>query len=176
MKKSFLSLLGLVLLFSACEKEQCDQEVPTVSFNEIRKSTTTTVVVLNVFDCDGDIGLTQDDVGGEFRYNAFIDIRPWVNGKWADDTYDYSDTTYTEILNDSGIVIGYDTIIDTLNFYYRVPVVENESRSDIYEAKIELDLGASFFGFDTFRFEARIRDRRLNESNVAESKTQISYF
>ncbi|MGY8952837.1 MAG: hypothetical protein ACKVJP_05680, partial [Flavobacteriales bacterium] len=96
------------------------------------------------------------------------------NGEWDKNTFDYSDMTITEIKDDSGIVVGYDTIIDVLNYYYRIPVVDNNSRSDIFEAKIELDLGTTFFGFDTFRFEGKISDKALNTSNTVISETQYS--
>jgi len=166
----------LFFVFASCKKESCEGNVPVITFDEVRKSLNTTVVVLGVLDCDGDVGLNQDQNTGEFQYNAFIDIRPFRNGKWDDETFDFADTTFVEIKNDSGLVIGYDTIIDILNYYYRVPAVDNNSRSDIYEAKIELDLGSTFFGFDTFRFEGRIKDRALNSSNTAVSERQIILF
>lgn len=173
LKKPFLSLLASLLILSACERETCEGTVPVISFNEVQRGVRTTKVILDVKDCDGDIGLTQADTSGLYKYNAFIDIRPWLNGDWAENVHNYIDTSYREIKNDSGVVIGQDTIYDTLNFYYRVPVVENESRSDIFEAKIELEMGTSFFGFDTFRFEARLRDQALNESNTALSATMF---
>ena len=168
-----VTILFLFFILGSCKKESCEGNVPVITFDEVRKSLSTTVVVLGVLDCDGDIGLNQEDNAGEYEYNAFIDIRPYRNGKWDDETFDFNDTTLIEIKNDSGVVIGYDTTINTLNYYYRVPVVDNNSRSDIYEAKIELDLGTTFFGFDTFRFEGRIKDRALNISNTAVSSQQI---
>lgn len=175
MFKKIITIFILFFIIGACKKESCENNVPAITFDEVRKSLTTTVVVLGVLDCDGDIGLNQNENTGEYQYNAFIDIRPWRNGKWDDKTFDFNDTTLVEIKNDSGVVIGYDTIIDVLNYYYRVPVVDNNSRSDIYEAKIELDLGTTVFGFDTFRFEGRIKDRALNMSNTAISSQQISF-
>lgn len=176
MRQWLLCILVLGMTLVSCKPESCEQYVPSAAFSEIKKGTTTTIIVLDVLDCDGDIGLEQSDTGGFFKYNALIDIRPWYNGEWADEVHNYVDTVLREIKNDSGLVIGYDTIVDTLNFYYRVPIVENNSRSKIYEAQIELDLGTSFFGFDTFRFEARVRDKSGNESKPAFSDTQFEVF
>jgi len=175
LKRLLFIPLSLLILITSCKKESCENNIPVVSFKEVQRSLNTTVVVFNVIDCDGDIGLNQTDTTDGYRYNAFVDIRPWQNGDWADKTFDYNDTSYVEIKNDSGVVIGYDTIIDVLNYYYRVPVVENNSRSDIYEAEIELDLGTTFFGFDTFRFEVKMKDRSLNMSNTTLSPTQFSF-
>ena len=167
-------IIFLFLAFGACKKESCDGNVPVATFDEVRNSSGTTIVVLGVLDCDGDIGLSETESTGDYKFNAFIDIRPFRNGEWDKNTFDYSDMTITEIKDDSGIVVGYDTIIDVLNYYYRVPVVDNNSRSDIFEAKIELDLGTTFFGFDTFRFEGKINDKALNTSNTVISETQYS--
>jgi hypothetical protein len=173
MRQTLLGILTLSLFFTSCKKESCEQNIPQIAFKEIDRGLNTTIIKLTVLDCDGDIGLEQSDTGGFYQYNALIDIRPWLGGNWTDEPWNYVDSTYKEIKDTLGNVIGYDTIYDTLNFYYRVPVVDNQSRSDIYEAVIELDLGTSFFGFDTFRFEARVRDRAKNESETAISDTQF---
>ncbi|MCB0480451.1 MAG: hypothetical protein KDC83_03420 [Flavobacteriales bacterium] len=160
-------------MFVACNKESCENPIPQISIKKIDLTSSSGLVTINVMDCDGDIGVQEQDTAGLYRYNAFVDIRPFFNGEWSQNVWNYVDTGYYEIINDSGFVIGYDTIIDTLNYYYRIPYIENNSRSEIYEAEVDLKLGTGYFGFDTFRFEIKIRDRALNESNTIISETQI---
>ncbi|UTW64394.1 hypothetical protein KFE98_09710 [bacterium SCSIO 12741] len=170
-----IALFVLALGLLSCQKETCEDPIPSISFKEIERSTTNTIVKINTRDCDGDIGLTQADTAGEFKYNAFVDIRGFQNGKWNDTVHIFQDIRYVDILDDSGRVIGVEEIREELNYYYRVPVVDNNSRSDLYEAVIELDMGASYFGFDTFRLEVKIKDRALNESNTIISQTLLGF-
>ena len=120
----------------------------------------------------GDIGLSDNDTAGRNKYNAFVDIRPFINGNWANETANYVDSSIITAFNDS-IFVPVDTIYDTLNFYYRIPIVENNSISDIYDAEVELDVIASDFGFDTFRMEVKIRDHAFNTSNTVVTEQMI---
>jgi hypothetical protein len=168
----FIAFLGLVI--SACKKEECDDVVPVVDIKEIVVSGGKTIMTLKVYDCDGDIGLNEGDTMGPLKYNAFIDIRPFSNGAWSTTTFDYINFTVEEILDTQGRVIAYDTIRDTTNFYYRVPVVNTNSRTLIYDAEVDFDLGVTDFGFDTFRFEVFVRDKDLHNSAVVQSETRFS--
>ncbi len=170
-----IALLILAASLFACEKETCDDPIPAISIKEIERSTNNTIVKINTRDCDGDIGLTQADTSDEYKYNAFVDIRGFQDGEWNDEVHVFEDIRYVDILDDSGRVIGVEEIREELNYYYRVPVVDNNSRSDLYEAVIELDMGASFFGFDTFRLEIYIKDRALNQSNTVISETMLGF-
>jgi hypothetical protein len=160
-------------LFGGCKKESCDEVVPSVEIKDIQVSGTKTIMMLRVFDCDGDVGLAEGDTAGLLKFNAFVDIRPFRGGAWDNQTYDYINLSVQEILDSSGLIIGYDTLRDTTNFYYRVPVVNTNSRSDIYDADIDLDLGVRDFGFDTFRFEVFVRDKALRESKMVISDTRF---
>ena len=91
---------------------------------------------------------------------------------WANETANYVDSSIITAFNDS-IFVPVDTIYDTLNFYYRIPIVENNSISDIYDAEVELDVIASDFGFDTFRMEVKIRDQAFNTSNTVVTEQMI---
>lgn len=164
------------LLFGACQKEECEDPIPVISLEKVELNNSVPKVTFSVIDCDGDIGLEEADTAGAFQYNTFVDIRPFRNGAWDDEIWNYVDTSFREVFDSAGLVIRFDTIIDTLNYYYRVPFIDNNSRTEIYEAEVDLELGTSYFGFDTFRFEIYIKDRALNSSNVVVSETQISSF
>lgn len=170
----FFALVVFFGILASCNKESCENPIPQLSIVKVDLATNSGLVTLKVLDCDGDIGLEAADTAGPYRYNAFVDVRPFFNGQWAENTWNYVDTSYYEIINDSGFVIGYDTLIDTLNYYYRIPFIDNKSQSQIYEAEVDLNLGTGYFGFDTFRLEIKITDRALNESNVGISETQIA--
>lgn len=157
----------------SCKKQECPEVVPSVSIKEINTLSNKTFITLHVYDCDGDVGLGEGDTAGLLKFNAFVDIRPYQDGNWSDKTFDYINITVLEILDAQGNIIGYDTIRDTTNFYYRVPEVAINSRSLIYDAEVDLDLGVQDFGFDTFRFEVHVRDKALHKSNVAVSQTRF---
>ena len=87
-------IIFLFLAFVACKKESCDGNVPVATFDEVRNSSGTTIVVLGVLDCDGDIGLSETESTGDYKFNAFIDIRPFRNGEWDKNTFDYTSGQY----------------------------------------------------------------------------------
>lgn len=158
---------------ASCKKETCEDIFPTISLTSADRTTTNTIIKIQVRDCDGDIGLNEEDTMGRNRYNAFVDIRPFVNGDWAAETANYVDSTVVTEFDGNNVFVPVDTIYDTLNFYYRIPVVENNSISDIYDAEVELNVIASDFGFDTFRMEVKIRDQAFNTSNTVVTKQMI---
>lgn len=168
----FTGLLVFALLQS-CEKETCEEIVPAISLTSADRTATNTIIKIQVRDCDGDIGLAETDTAGKNKYNAFVDIRPFINGAWAENTVNYLDSTIRYQIDTAGVFIPVDTIYDTLNFYYRVPIVENNSISDVYDAEVELNVIASDFGYDTFRMEVKIRDQAFNESNTVVTDQMI---
>ena len=172
MRLNKVLIIVMVLFLVSCKKETCDEIVPAISLISVDRSATNTIIKVQVRDCDGDIGLSDNDTAGRNKYNAFVDIRPFINGNWANETANYVDSSIITAFNDS-IFVPVDTIYDTLNFYYRIPIVENNSISDIYDAEVELDVIASDFGFDTFRMEVKIRDQAFNTSNTVVTEQMI---
>ncbi len=166
-------ILFSVTVFYSCNKESCDEIVPAISLTSAERSNTNTLIKIQVRDCDGDIGLADEDTSGKNKYNAFVDIRPFINGDWAENTVNYLDSTVQFELDSANNFVAVDTLYDTLNFYYRVPEVENNSISDIYDAEIELNVIASDFGYDTFRMEIKIQDQSFNESNTVVTNQMI---
>ena len=167
-----LTVLSILFLVS-CKKETCDEIVPAISLTSADRAATNTIIKIQVRDCDGDIGLNDEDTAGINRYNAYVDIRPFVNGEWAVEIANYVDSTVITAFDSGNVFVPVDTIYDTLNFYYRIPVVENNSISDIYDAEIELNVIAADFGFDTFRMEVKIRDQAFNTSNTVVTSQMI---
>ncbi len=171
--KNVAFIICWLVAILGCTKESCDEIVPAISLTSADRTTTNTIVKIQVRDCDGDFGLEATDTAGNNRYNAFVDIRPFLNGEWAKNTVNYIDSTIITKLDKDQQVIPIDTIYDTLNFYYRVPYVDNNSLSDVYDAEIELDVIASDFGYDTFRMEIKIRDQSFHESNTVVTDQMI---
>lgn len=168
-------VLFLILLLAsvACKKETCEEVVPAISLISADRTATNTIIKLQVRDCDGDIGLAEEDTAGPNRYNAFVDIRPFINGNWAANTVNFVDSVVITAFDTSNTFVPIDTIYDTLNFYYRIPIVENNSISDVYDAEVELNVIAADFGYDTFRMEIKIRDQAFNPSNTVITEQMI---
>ena len=163
----------IIVLLGSCKKETCNEIVPVISLTSADRTATNTIIKIQVRDCNGDIGLNDEDTSGRNRNNAFVDIRPFVNGEWSAEVANYVDSTVITTFDDSNVFVPVDTIYDTLNFYYRIPIIENNSISDIYDAEVELNVIASDFGFDTFRMEVKIRDQAFNSSNTVLTKQMI---
>lgn len=157
-KIAFLSIaLGIGL--ASCEKDSCDDTIPELTYktavlNVFAPDSMTLNLTFKFKDCDGDIGLYGSDTTGVFdidtgtyRHNFIIDFYYLENNTWK--------RRDTEILND------------------RIPVL-NEDGRQLIEGEIDkLIQYADLLFYDTIRIEARLRDRGLNESNVAETPVFI---
>lgn len=165
----------IIVLFTllGCKKETCDQNIPSITLNSADRNTNGTQIKIQVRDCDGDIGLEDADTAGAFRFNAFVDVRPFINGEWSEKLAHFLDSTVVTRTNSNGQLVPVDTLYDTLNFYYRIPAIDSRSRSTIYDAEVELNLTTSDFGYDTFRLEISIKDKALNRSNTVSTNRMI---
>ncbi len=160
MKKALLFLFALSLIFSACEREECDEPVPEITYQDfIRFGPDSADFWLNFKDCDGDFGmdpedidtLTEDSTG---RYNLFMDYLYFMDSTWH--------------------VLLLD-IDSNGRFYYTVPRIENRSISNTLEGDIKIDMSRGYY-FPTlgthFKYRVYVVDRAKNKSNVIETPTQ----
>tara|TARA_Y100000782_G_scaffold115587_1_gene160883 strand:- start:7678 stop:8169 length:492 start_codon:yes stop_codon:yes gene_type:complete len=156
-KIALFALVGGILAFG-CQKEECDDKIPSLKFESFAITDTGGVLTVSFKDCDGDIGLDEDDVDGVFApdslyyNNLFIDRYVLVNGEWVIDN-------------------------GSANLYYRIPVLDDGSTSsDVKEGDIEVYVAEAAYSqasADTFRFEIWIVDRALQESNHVHSAAYL---
>jgi hypothetical protein len=140
---SFYVVLTFVVL-SSCRKKECDNPVPVIGFKEfIQYGDTAAKLIFSFKDCDGDIGLTQDEIDPPYDFNLFMEYFEKRQGVWHKRNLPFP-------------------------FYYRIPDFSNEVASKMIEGEIAIDmkpyadLGSPY---DTIKFEFMIKDKNLNESN-----------
>lgn len=143
-KLGFLAILALMVNISSCRTDECDQIIPDIELERFVQYRDSANLVITFKDCDGDIGLTDEQTEGDFRYNLFVDYYELQNGVW--------------VVNDSLPPF----------LYYRVPFIDPEGSSKIMEGEIEIKL-FNYYNpsspFDTIRYEIELKDRSLNTSN-----------
>lgn len=148
-----ITILFAILFSFGCSKEDPDPAPPTITFLDARLSVDKaySVVRLEFFDADGDLGLKQDENTGEQENNVIIDYYEKKNGVWV---------LKTPIITFNVQTQAYDTGDLSLRF----PFLENEAQRSL-EGEIKLDL---FFDFtaDTFRYDIYIKDRAFQASNM----------
>jgi hypothetical protein len=135
-----------VLLFAtSCNEKKCSDPVPHIEFESFEAFGDTSAQLTIYFkDCDGDIGLLQEDTVSPYDYNLFLEYFEKRNGVW----------THIEPL---------------FPFYYRIPDIQEATPYDLKEGQIILDMGIYFdftSDYDTIRYEIMLKDRGQNESNT----------
>jgi len=152
-KIGFLAVLGLVISFSACKPDECDQEVPELEFKSLARTQDSLLLTVTFKDCDGDIGLTQSDTAAPYDFNFFIYYNELINGEWVERNF----------------------LDPELPLHTRVPELEPKGGSKTLEGDIEVTLLNFKKGLaDTIRYEMVLRDRALNESNRVVSSTIVA--
>jgi hypothetical protein len=156
-----ITILFAILFSFGCSKENPDPAPPSITFMDAQFSAdkSFSIVQFEFFDGDGDLGLKQDENGGELEFNVFVDYYEKINGVW--------------ILKSP--VITYNTTeakFDTTDLHLRLPFLENESGRSL-EGETKIDLLYDF-NADTFRYEISIKDRALQLSNVITTSELIT--
>lgn len=147
---SNIVLIGVSLftLLQSCKEIRCDDPIPNIDFESFEQlGDTAARLILNFKDCDGDIGLTQEDTAAPYDYNLFLEYFEKQNGNWVH-------------------------IEPRFPFYYRIPLLEGYTPYDLKEGQIILDMGIYYnvtSPYDTIKYEIKLRDRSLNESNSTET-------
>lgn len=154
---NFIKIIGLffIVVFCglvSCKPETCEEAIPKIDFVDIRVFGDTAKLTFSFIDCDGDFGLSQADTVEPYAYNVFVEY------------FAFTDTGFRKI--------------EPLNppFYYRVPVLEASSNSDVLEGEIDINIIPYYLpGFsDTMRYEVYILDKALNKSNVITTPSLIA--
>ncbi len=99
-------------------------------------------------DGDGDIGLNSWDTVYPYDFNLFITYFEKQNGEFKE----------------VPIIVNGDTTIQDA----RIPILNTSGEGKSLKGKIEIELFINNprSNFDTIRYDAYIKDRALNESNV----------
>ncbi|MFT5185677.1 MAG: hypothetical protein ACI84C_002825 [Flavobacteriales bacterium] len=162
--RKVIGLLMICAVFSAClpkAEYPPEPEIKFVSFLE--SSDNTAELTISFIDGDGDIGLEQSDTTGvfcsdscEFHWNLFCEYYELQDGEWVHLFIDWTDQT-------------------AIPFYYRVPNVTPTGQNPALVGEIALDLNDYylFSDYDTARFEVKLVDRALNQSNIVVTKTFV---
>jgi hypothetical protein len=163
--KRFLLLFsvaaGLSLLFHSCRKEASFPPEPHITFKEFNKlGHDSSQLVVTFTDGDGDIGLNQDDTTGHFARNQKFYYNFFCRYYYKDASGNF--VPYLTYLNN-------DTILDTLDFNYRVPYLTQNGQKESLTGDIVVSMYPFPFyyipGHHTIRYEIWIADRALNVSN-----------
>jgi hypothetical protein len=151
-------------IFTAClprAEYPPEPEIKFVSFTQNQGSGAE--LVISFIDGDGDIGLSQGDTTGvfcsdtcEFHWNLFCEYYELQDGVWEHLYIDWTDD-------------------NAIPFYFRVPDVSPTGQNPALVGEIALDLNDYFLfsDYDTARFEVKLVDRALHQSNVVVTKTFV---
>ena len=149
----------LLTLFFACKKREEFSDIPYLEFikYEIKDSidalgNITKLCELHLFftDGDGDIGLFEEDTIAPFDYNLFVN--------------------YFEMKNNS-----LQQIIDTLNppYHVRISNLTPTGQNKSLKVDMKYDVDITYRNSDTIKFELKLFDRALNESEWVSSSLII---
>ena len=149
----------LLTLFFACKKREEFSNIPYLEFTkyEIKDSidalgNITKLCELHLFftDGDGDIGFFEEDTIAPFDYNLFVN--------------------YFEMKNNS-----LQQIIDTLNppYHIRIPNLTPTGQNKSLKVDLKYDVDITYRNSDTIKFELKLFDRALNESEWVSSSLII---
>jgi hypothetical protein len=158
-----IGIISLIILFIfsfGCTKENkypIEPHIDLISFDKITDSLGIDqqgVIGLSFTDGDGDIGLTNDQNTGNFKYNLFIKYFEKKNGKFQE-----------IILTTPNAITGKP---DTLLFNGRIPYVTPQGRIKSIKGEIydTLYINNPASTYDTIKYEIFIEDRALHKSNI----------
>ena len=149
----------LLTLFFSCKKREEFSHIPYLEFTkyEIKDSVDalgniTKLCELHLFftDGDGDIGLFEEDTIAPFDYNLFVN--------------------YFEMKKNS-----LQQIIDTLRppYHIRIPDLMPTGQNKSLKVDLKYDVDVTYRNSDTIKFELKLFDRALNESEWVSSSLII---
>ena len=147
----------LLTLFFACKKRESFSDIPYLEFShyELKDSVDalgniTKLCELHIYftDGDGDIGLFNDDTIAPYDYNLFVN--------------------YFEMHND---------ILQQINvnppYHIRMPNLTPTGQNKSLKVDVKYDVNVTYRNSDTIKFELKLFDRALNESDWVSSSLII---
>ncbi len=145
------------MLFFACKKRESFSDIPYLEFTkyELKDSVDalgniTKLCELHIYftDGDGDIGLFNDDTIAPYDYNLFVN--------------------YFEMYNDSLQQINVNP-----PYHIRIPNLTPTGQNKSLKVDVKYDVNVTYRNSDTIKFELKLFDRVLNESDWVSSSLII---
>tara|TARA_B110000196_G_scaffold162843_1_gene139899 strand:+ start:248 stop:691 length:444 start_codon:yes stop_codon:yes gene_type:complete len=145
------------MLFFACKKRESFSDIPYLEFTkyELKDSVDalgniTKLCELHIYftDGDGDIGLFNDDTIAPYDYNLFVN--------------------YFEMYNDSLQQINVNP-----PYHIRMPNLTPTGQNKSLKVDVKYDVNVTYRNSDTIKFELKLFDRVLNESDWVSSSLII---
>ncbi len=145
------------MLFFACKKRESFSDIPYLEFTkyELKDSVDalgniTKLCELHIYftDGDGDIGLFNDDTIAPYDYNLFVN--------------------YFEMHNDSLQQINVNP-----PYHIRMPNLTPTGQNKSLKVDVKYDVNVTYRNSDTIKFELKLFDRVLNESDWVSSSLII---
>ena len=143
-KIGLLSILLAAVVIVGCRRLQQFPKEPKIEFiNFLQMGQDSAKLIVSFTDGDGDIGLFDYDTLPPYDYNLFLDYYERNNGEW--ELFDLPTP-----------------------FYYRIPPLSDTDDGKALQGEIEVDLIFYYRpnGPDTIKYDIKLRDRELNESNI----------
>ena len=143
----------MLTLFFACKKRESFSDIPYLEFRhyELKDSVDalgniTKLCELHIYftDGDGDIGLFNDDTIAPYDYNLFVN--------------------YFEMHNDSLQQINVNP-----PYHIRMPNLTPTGQNKSLKVDVKYDVNVTYRNSDTIKFELKLFDRALNESDWVSS-------
>ena len=147
----------LLTLFFACKKRESFSDIPYLEFRhyELKDSVDalgniTKLCELHIYftDGDGDIGLFEQDSIPPFDYNLFVNYYEMNNGN-------------LQIQN------------LTPPYHIRMPNLTPTGQNKSLKVDVKYDVNVTYRNSDTIKFELKLFDRALNESDWVSSSLII---
>ena len=147
----------LLTLFFACKKRESFSDIPYLEFTkyDLKDSVDalgniTKLCELHLYftDGDGDIGLFDEDSIPPFEYNLFVN--------------------YFEMINDSLQQINVNP-----PYHIRMPNLMPTGQNKSLKVDVTYDVDITYRNSDTIKFELKLFDRALNESEWVSSSLII---
>ena len=147
----------MLTLFFACKKKESFSDIPYLEFRhyELKDSVDalgniTKLCELHIYftDGDGDIGLFNDDTIAPYDYNLFVN--------------------YFEMYNDSLQQINVSP-----PYHIRIPNLTPTGQNKSLKVDVKYDVDVTYRNSDSIKFELKLFDRALNESDWVSSSLII---
>ena len=147
----------LLTLFFACKKRESFSDIPYLEFRhyELKDSVDalgniTKLCELHIYftDGDGDIGLFESDTIAPYDYNLFVN--------------------YFEMYNDSLQQINVNP-----PYHIRMPNLTPTGQNKSLKVDVKYDVNVTYRNSDTIKFDLKLFDRALNESDWVSSSLII---
>ncbi len=142
----------------SCLKDKQLPDEPRITASRLEIGAAGAKMFIGFTDGDGNFGLEEADTTGVFAecirsWNLYAEYYELQNGIWTKIEIDPCDGPFPD--ND-------------VAFYYVIPWAKPTGQDQTQEGEIELDMGIWYLEseFDTVRYEVKIVDRSMNESNT----------